>query len=71
MVEIRIDRAAFEADEDYEDVGEDFHAMLKKLRKVAKVCIVANKVTFSAMLIHFCMLQLLYSSSKLMDRKHI
>jgi hypothetical protein len=55
--ELLVNESAIEADEDYDDVDEDFHGTLKKLRGVAKVRNVAHKMSFSALLNDFCMLQ--------------
>ena len=67
--ELLVNEAAIEADEDYDDVDEDFHGTLRKLRGAAKVRNVAYKMSFSSLLNDFCMLQLFYS--KLTGRKHI
>ena len=55
--ELLINEATIEVEEDYDDVDEDFHGTLKKLRGVAKVCNVAYKMSFSALLNEFCILQ--------------
>jgi len=57
--ELLVDLAAVEAEDEYNDVEDDFAGTLKKLRGIAKVCDVANKVTFSTPWNHFCLLQLL------------
>jgi len=67
--ELLVDLAAVEAEDEYNDVEDDFAGTLKKLRGIAKVCDVANKVTFSTPWNHFCLLQLLWS--KLTGRKPI
>src|SRR5439155_21479491 len=67
--ELLVDLAAVEAEDEYNYVEDDFAGTLKKLRGIAKVCDVANKVTFSTLLNHFCLLQLLWS--KLTGRKPI
>ena len=49
--------AAVEGDNDYDDIEADFQGTMKKLRGIAKVRDVANKVTFAALLNRFCTLQ--------------
>ena len=53
---------AVEGDDDYDDIEADFQGTMKKLRGIAKVRDVANKVTFSALSNRFCTLQVLCSS---------
>ena len=54
--------AVVEGDDDYGYIEADFQGTMKKLRGIGKVCDVANKVRFSALLNHFCTLQVLCSS---------
>ena len=67
--ELLVDLAAVEAEDEYNDVEDDFAGTLKKLRGIAKVYDVAKQVTFSTPWNHFCLLQLLWS--KLTGRKPI
>ena len=67
--ELLVDLAAVEAEDEYNDVEDDFAGTLKKLCGIAKVCDEANKVTFSTLWNQFCLLPLLWS--KLTGRKPI
>jgi hypothetical protein len=60
--------AAVEGEDEYDNIEADFQGTMKKLRGIAKVRVVANKMRFSALLNRFCTLQVLYS--KLTGRKH-
>jgi hypothetical protein len=55
-------QAVVEGDADYDTIDTDFQGTMKKLRGIAKVHDVANKVTFSALSEHFYTLQVLCPS---------
>jgi hypothetical protein len=56
-------------DDAFDDIGCDFQGTMKKLRGIAKVCIVAYKVRCSGLLDQFCALHVL--CSKLIGRNLI